>query len=220
LILKKENLRTIIKFFVIAVLVFIFPKGVQASGFEGKITMVKQSYYDTTYFTYYVSNDRIRIEEYNKSKELQQVYLVNINKEEVFVINPQKKIYTKLNKVPANKNSEHFQVKKTHNSKNIKGVQCYQWRVKNKECNTEISYWVAKQNFDFFEKMVQVLNKTDKSWEYFNKIPNTQGFFPMLYEERTLLRDEKNKTAVLNIEKKKVDSMKFVIPNDYQYFTI
>ena len=70
-------------------------------------------------------------------------------------------------------------------------IKCYQWSVKCKEKNTEISYWVTQNNFDFLEKMVKILNQTERSWEFFTHIPQNQGFFPMLSVERNLVRDEK-----------------------------
>lgn len=199
-------------------LVFV-PLVIEAKSFEGSITMVKESFYDTTFFTYYVSDGRIRIEERNSRKEMQTVYLVNIDKKEVFVIDPLKKMYTKLKKLDNAENAEeHFSIKKTDNYKLIKGTKCFQWRVKNSEKNSEISYWVTQNNFDFFEKMVKVLNQTDRSWEFFNRIPNTQGFFPMLYVERNLLRDEKMRTAVLQIEERTVDTSIFNIPKGFKMF--
>ncbi|MCX7986783.1 MAG: DUF4412 domain-containing protein [Bacteroidales bacterium] len=190
-----------------------------ASGFEGSITWIKQSPYDTTFYTYYISNDRIRIEEKDNKKNIRHVYLININKEEVFIIDPAKKMYTKLKKSTSrSKDANHFIVKKTNNYKIIKGVKCYQWRVKNVHRNCEITYWVAQKNFDFFDKMVKVLNNTDKGWEYFNSIPHSSGYFPMLYEERTLLRDKRMQTSVIKIEQHRIDSSIFQIPKDYILF--
>lgn len=201
-------------------LVFL-PLFIEAKSFEGSITLVKESFYDTTFFTYYVSDGRIRVEECNSKKELQTVYLVDVNKEVVFVIDPQKKMYTKLKKINnAESAEEHFSIKKTNNYKLVKGVKCFQWRVKNCEKNSEISYWVTQNNFDFFEKMVKVLNQTDRSWEFFNRIPNTQGFFPMLYIERNLLRDEKMRTAVLQIENRPIDTSVFSIPKGFKMFVM
>jgi hypothetical protein len=195
------------------------PLIIEAKSFEGSITMVKESFYDTTFFTYYVSDNRIRIEERNSKKDLQTVYLVNIDKKEVFVIDPLKKMYTKLKKISNTENAEeHFTIKKTDNYKLIKGIKCFQWRVKNSDKNSEISYWVTQNNFDFFEKMVNVLNQTDRSWEFFNRIPNNQGFFPMLYVERNLLRDEKMRTAVLQIVERSIDTSIFNIPKGFKMF--
>ncbi|MGC8803030.1 MAG: DUF4412 domain-containing protein [Bacteroidales bacterium] len=192
-----------------------------ANSFEGSITWVKQSLYDTTFYTYYISGDRIRIDEKDSRNEVRRVYLVNIAKEDVYIIDPSRKMYTKLKKMlSAPKESKHFVVKKTDNFKIIKGVKCYQWRVKNVHLNSEITYWVAQKNFDFFDKMVKVLNQTDKSWEFFNSIPQSSGYFPMLYEERTLLRDKKMKTFVLEIEQHRIDSSVFNIPKDYTHFVM
>jgi hypothetical protein len=92
--------------------------------------------------------------------------------------------------------------------------------VKSREKNTEISYWVTQNNFDFFEKMVKVINQTDLNWDFFNQIPQTQGFFPMLSVERNLVRDEKNRTSVLQINWRSIDSALFRIPSDYKLFAI
>jgi hypothetical protein len=218
-ILKKEMRGR--KLFTGIIIAVLFSNYGWAKDFEGSITMVKQSVYDTVYYTYYVSNGRIRIEEKDKSNEVKMVYIVNINKEEVYIINPSKKMYTKLKKITSdNQEQQQFIIKKTDNYKLINGVRCYQWRVKNIHRNTEITYWVAQKNFDFFDKMVKVLNKTDKSWEFFNNIPNAAGYFPMLYVERTLLRDEKMRTAVLKIEPHRIDSSIFQIPKDYMLFVM
>jgi hypothetical protein len=202
-------------FFVFILIPFIL----EAKSFEGSITMVKESFYDTTFFTYFVSDGRIRIEECNSKKELLNIYLVNTNNNEVLVINPTKKMYTKLKKLKSTENVEtHFTIKKSDNYKMVQGVKCYQWRVKNREKNSEISYWVTQNNFDFFEKMVNVLNQTDRSWEFFNRIPNSQGFFPMLLVERNLLRDEKMRTAVLQINSRSLDTSIFSVPKGFKMF--
>ncbi len=190
-----------------------------ANNFEGSITWLKQSLYDTTYYTYYVSQNRIRIEEKDVHFSVRKIYIINIEKEDVFIIDPIKKMYTKLNKnKDFRKETNQFIVNKTDNYKVIKGVKCYQWRVKNVQRNTEVTYWVAQKNFDFFEKMVKILNNTDKSWDYFNCIPQNSGFFPMIYEERTLLRDKKSQMSVLKIELHHIDSSLFKIPQGYTLF--
>jgi hypothetical protein len=202
--------------------IFCFLTGqIWANGFEGSIIWVKQSLYDTTFYTYYISGDRIRIEEKNNRNEVRMVYLVNIAKEDVFVIDPARKMYTKLKKTSTEKTeTKQFVVKKTDNYKIINGVKCYQWRVKNVHRNSEMTYWVAQKNFDFFDKMVKVLNQADKCWEFFNCIPNTSGYFPMLYEERTLLRDKKMQTFVIKIEQHRIDPSVFNIPKEYTLYVM
>ena len=105
---------------------------------------------------------------------------------------------------------------KTDNTRTIIGETCYQWRVKNVERNTEISYWVVKNDFFFFEKLVSLLNLVDKSFDFFEKIDNTQGYFPLLVEERTILRADKSKLIVQKISNRVISQNYFDIPADYE----
>jgi hypothetical protein len=107
-------------------------------------------------------------------------------------------------------------VQKTENSKQINGQTCYQWRVKDPERNTEIAYWVFEENLDFFATLLQLLNRTEYSLAVFREIPGSIGFFPMLTEERTLLRKEKLKIALVDINEKELNSGIFKIPSGYK----
>jgi len=208
------------KLFLYAALI-VLPLICKAGSFEGSILMIKESCYDTAFLTYYVSDGRIRIEKLTSKKQLQNVYIINTENEEVFIVDPAKKLYAKLKrKVPETNNESKFAILKTTNFKLINGIKCFQWRVKNREKNTEISYWVTQNNFDFFEKMVKILNQTDLSLEFFSQIPQSLGFFPMLSVERNLVRDEKNRTSVLQINRRSIDSAMFHIPSDYKLFAI
>jgi hypothetical protein len=208
------------KFYLVTIFLF-FSLFLSAKSFEGSISMVKESCFDTTFYTYFVYDGKIRIEEMNSKKILQSICLINTNNQDVFIINPEKKLYTKLKKksVHYNDNNE-FVINKTTNYKWLNGVKCYQWRVKNVDKNTEISYWVTQNDFGFFEKMVNVLNNTNESWEFFNHIPNANGFLPMVSEERNLVRDEKLHTEVLKINRRPIDSSMFKIPANYKIFVM
>jgi hypothetical protein len=202
---------------ILGFLFFALKLNIFASGFEGKITIIKESCFDTTYFTYYVSANKIRIDEYNSSKLLINSYLINTINEEVFAVNTDMKLYTKLQKRSCTESSnDDYTINKTTNYKEINGVKCYQWRVKNREKNTEIAYWVNKNDFTFFDKMVKILNNTNCSWEFYNHIPKSTGCLPMLSVERNLVRDEKNRTQVLQISRKPIESSVFIIPSDYK----
>jgi hypothetical protein len=208
------------KYFFYAILIFL-PLICKAGGFEGSILLVKESCYDTAFYTYYVSDGKIRIEQLTSKKHLQNVYIINTQSEEVFIVDPAKKLYAKLKKKsPETINKSKYTILKTPNFKLINGIKCFQWRVKNKGKNTEISYWVTQNNFDFFEKMVKILTQTDLSLEFFKQIPQSQGFFPMLSVERNLVRDEKNRTSVIKINRRTIDSAMFHIPSDYKLFAI
>ena len=185
--------------------------------FEGSIEVVCSSFYDTSYYTYYVKNENVRIDKFDENNSLTQSMIIDLEKDEIFILSPEKKLYKQLtlNKEVADA-EEGFIILKTENSRTVNGYECYQWRVKNAERNMEVAYWVWQDNFYFFEELVHLLNRADKIYEFFDKIPETQGFFPMLTVERTLLRREKSRASVVNINKKAVDESVFNIPSDYE----
>ena len=188
------------------------------NSFEGSIEFVHESYYDTTYFTYHVKDNNVRIDKFDKDHHITQSLLIYIDKKELYVLCPIKKLYTKLESHPEDKSyNETFSIKKTENHRLVNGIGCYQWRVKNIERNTEVAYWVSQNDFYFFEDLIKLISQTDKTYDFFEKIPETQGFFPMLTVERTLLRKEKSRIYVANITKQKINDTKFAIPSDYEF---
>lgn len=207
------SFRSILSIFFLVIL-----SNINAAEFEGKISMVKESCFETSYFNYYISKNNIRIEELNSKKDLKGVYLIKLDSEEVFFLLPGKETYTQLKKKRlAHEALEQYVIKKTDNYKLINGTKCYQWRVKNKARNTEFAYWVIQNDFDFFEKMIKVMNQHDLSWEFFNRIPDSQGFFPMVSEERNLVRDKRMTTEVVQIKRKRIEPSMFSIPADYKF---
>ncbi|MBN1252963.1 MAG: DUF4412 domain-containing protein [Bacteroidales bacterium] len=192
----------------------------KAQTFEGEITFVKETSIDTSYYSYKVKNNIIRIDELNKNLKLVNYMIVDINKQKIYALNPKRKIFTSLPVHPwdNNKDPDNYQVIKTQNYKTINGYLCYQWRVRNKKENTEVAFWVTNDQFSFFSDFLKIINRTEKSSTYYLKIPDTQGFFPMLSVERSLLRDFRLKLSVMKIEKKNLDISLFQIPSDYKYF--
>jgi len=203
--------------FLLSFLLLLSSTNTTVESFEGSIEMIQESYYDTSYFTYFVKKENIRIDKFDNKHTLTQSLLINLEKEQIYILNPSKKLYTKLDiSSKPNPDSENFTILKTENSRMVGEYVCYQWRVKNKERNTEVSYWVSQNNFYFFEELVRLINHTDKTYEFFEKIPETQGFFPMLCVERTLLRKEKHRLYVINITANAVSDNIFEIPSDFE----
>ncbi|MFC2152385.1 DUF4412 domain-containing protein [Bacteroidota bacterium] len=187
------------------------------TSFEGSIEIIHKSFYDTSYFTYYVKKENVKIDKFDNNHNLTQSLLINIEKQEIYILSPAKKLYTKLEtSQPKDINLENFIILKTENSRMVGDYLCYQWRVKNTERNTEVAYWVSQNNFYFFEELVKLIISTDKTYEFFEKIPETQGFFPILSVERTLLRKEKSRVYVINISNKAINDNIFKIPSDYE----
>jgi len=207
------------RYFVLVFILLIIPLGRLSANFEGYISIIKETLFDTTRYNYFVKGDMVRIEELDRNQKAKNVLLVNIKSEDIFAISPSKKLYTKLNRKKDLIGEENqYVITKSDNFKMISGYKCYQWRVKNKSKATEISYWVAKNDLDFFEKLINILGSTENTTEFYRHIPDTQGFFPMLVVERTMVRDEKMRTTVVEIAPKSINAKLFEIPSDYKLY--
>lgn len=148
---------------------------------------MQKSHYETSYFSYFVKDNKVRIDKFDTDRNLIQSLIIKIDKQEVFILSPSKKLYTQLEISNSDTcENNHFTIMKTENSRIINGAECYQWRVKNIECNTEVAYWVLQNNFYFFDELIKLLHKTDQTYAFFEKIPDNQGYFPILSVERTL----------------------------------
>ncbi|MBI9054656.1 MAG: DUF4412 domain-containing protein [Bacteroidales bacterium] len=202
---------------VISFILLLFPPFNNLGTFEGRIELVQETHYEKSYFTYFIKNDNVRIDEFDSDHLLIQSLIIKINDEQVYILCPSKKLYTQLTLSDSKKmTSDNFKIIKTENSRIVNGFDCYQWRVKNIERNTEAAYWVSQNNFYFFEDLIKLLNRTDKTFEFFEIIPDSQGFFPMLSVERTLLRKEKLRTYVVAINNEILDESNFIIPPEYK----
>lgn len=203
--------------FLLSFMLLVLPLNSDVKAFEGSIDLVQESFYDISYLTYFVKNDQVRIDKFDHAHTLIQSILINLKKEEIFVLSPSKNLYTKIeiNNAPKS-GEENYTILKTENSRMIGEYLCYQWRVKNKERNTEVAYWVSQKNFYFFNELVKLINSTDNTFEFFEKIPESQGFFPMLSVERTLLRKEKSRLFVVNISDKPINNNLFIIPANFE----
>ena len=187
-------------------------------GFEGSITFVKKSFYDTTFHHYFVKNNRVRIDQYEEQGgKLIETLLVDLQEESITAVNPQKKLYRPLS-ITSDKRipREDFKVIKTGNFRRINGTKCYQWRVRNRKMNSEIAYWVAPTHFDFYRDLLKLLKRTERTYRFFMQIPDNAGYFPMLSVERTLLRDERERLVVKDIVRDQLSDALFTIPEDYR----
>jgi hypothetical protein len=194
-----------------------FTNPIITSGFEGKITFVKQSVYDTSYYDCYIKGELIRIEEYDKQHHHQNTFIGNLKNQTLTAIDQENKLVAKIEThslISADKNE--FQTIKTTNHKLINGYECYQWRVKNKYRKTEISYWVTKIHFPLCSHFLKLLNSSENFLNFFLYIPDNDGFFPILVEERTILREEKVKLQVTHVSQTILSKGLFTIPKSYK----
>lgn len=197
---------------------------VSSKPFEGIIFFSMEMISDTLYYTYYIKDRMVRMDEYNRCKDCKtpnNYMLFDLNKKTIAVVNPLRKMYMYIETKPYKERKdvdENFKIIKTNNYKKMFGYKCYQWRVRNKNENTEVSYWVAFDNFDFFIDFLKLFNRSEKHAQYFLLIPETKGYFPLLSEERTTLREQKMTLRVINIQRKALDKTLFQIPKDYKNF--
>ncbi len=193
----------------------------QKNKFEGEIVFVKETLKDTSYFSYKIKGNRVRVDELDRNLNTKNYMIVDINTPLIYAVNPSRKLYTNMPIHPwdfDNAPQSSFQVIKTENYKYLNGYKCNQWRVRNKKEDTEIAYWVASDQFTFFQKLLRLMNISDKNSDYYLRIPETEGIFPMLSVEMTILRSKKSKLEVININKKNLETTLFEIPGDYKLF--
>ncbi len=210
------------KQFLLTVSLIISIHNLYASDFEGNITFVKETLYDTTYFSISVKENLVRIDEKNSKHQILQSLIVDIVTKNITALSPTLKLYTTIEKRInySRVRKEDFVCVKTENYKYINGYKCFQWRMRNQGLNCEISYWVYEGNLNFLNEVYQLLGKTEdyaKYCLYYDQIPQTKGYFPVLIIERTLLRDEKLRVSLQNINSKKVDAQIFNVPKEYKY---
>lgn len=184
------------------------------------MTFVKMTHYDTTYFAYHVKDYYIRIEEMTKTRELSRVYIVDTQNGAMVALHPKRKLFTTIHVTPnLYAQNPEIEVIRTSNKKRIRGVVCTQWRVRNQKENTEITYWVANDEFYFFRRLIEIVNGVDKINYYFMQIPGAEGFMPVLTEERNLLREKRTHIEMIEIERKIIDPKLFTIPSGFKLFT-
>jgi len=138
----------------------------------------------------------------------------------MIALHHQRQLYS-IMPIPEEKSSfdSTFKIIKSENEKNILGMRCKQWRVKNTKENTEITYWVSSNNFGFYYYLTKVWNSSSKVNKYFQIIPNSFGYMPIETSERSLLRDLKTTVLITSLSDANIDSTKFIVPRSYALFT-
>jgi len=206
------------KILILLFLTAAFFSGKKEETFEGSIKIMHHSHYDTSIYVFYVKDNKVRLEEYNNFDELRNVLLIDLERERVTALQPHYKVFKDIrNKTFTEKINTKYEVIKTDYRKEINGYECYQWRVRNRSMNTEIAYWVMGENFKFWDDLWRILNKTENNYSYFLRISGSDGYIPLLSVERTLVRHEKSRYFITDIEKNSPNNQLFVIPADYTW---
>ena len=203
-------------------LLFILFGGVAFGGyaqFNGTVYFKKIKDGVESEFIYYVKDDRVRIEEKDSQGNVKGIMLVDLTKETVTAISPQRKLYmdaTNKRQQPVVKPK----IEKTKNEKTVAGYKCMQWNAYYPQEDAEITYWVSEdRSFDFFDDLLKVLNRKDKIARYFLTIKDIEGRFPMEGIEKSLTDGkERMRLVITTVKKEKLDDKLFEIPEGYQKF--
>lgn len=200
----------------ISVLLILLPFRVfSLDSFEGKIKIVKESIYDTVQIEISIKGDIVRIDEINTQNIVFRSYLVNLPAEKVYVLSHNKKLYTEImiNPTPSKSSVEFI---KTQNSMEVNGILCYQWRVRDKSKNSEVTYWVASQDLGFMKSLVSIISRSESPLAILGLFPPVNGYFPLLSVDRTLLRKVKESVKVIDIKSAILPANLFIIPPDFR----
>jgi hypothetical protein len=191
-----------------------------AQSFEGVIEFKKVASTDTVNYIYYIKGDKVRLDEIgSKSKKAEGSFIIDLKANSMIALNIERKLYSEQSSGAPVTIARKADVKKTGNVKTIQGMKCSEYIVKNTDEKVQVTYWMASNNFDFFFKLLKVLNRKDKSAVYVQQITGAEGMFPFLSSQVNLeTNKEEVKMEVTKIEKKAVDASKFDIPKDYQKF--
>jgi hypothetical protein len=195
--------------------------GAAFAQFEGSIEFRMETRKDTTTNIYYVKGNNVKLDQIGrKSGKVEGSFVFDLSANSIKFVNPARKVWGdhKSETAPAIKGV--CEVTKQKTTKMVSGKMCTEYVVKNIDENTQITYWVTTEKFDFFVPLVKLWNRKDKQSIYFNQIKDLpKGAMPMLSIETNI--DSKavvSKLEVLKIEKKSVDAGIVAVPSDYKKF--
>jgi hypothetical protein len=192
-----------------------------AQSYEGSIEFKMETSKDTTTNIYYVKGNDVKLDQIGrKSGKVEGSFVFDLGANEIKYVNPVRKVWGehKSETSPTIKGS--CVSTKGTNTKMVQGQKCTEYTVKNTEENTQITYWIASNKYDFFAPLVKLWNRKDKQSIYFNQIKDLpKGSMPLLSEEKTI-SDGKlvSKLEVSKISKATIDAAKLSIPADYKKF--
>ncbi|MFN7014473.1 MAG: hypothetical protein ACK4ON_09420, partial [Bacteroidia bacterium] len=156
--------------------------------FEGSIEFKMETKKDTTTNIYYVKGDHVKLDQLGKKTgKVEGSFVFDLTNKQIKFVNPARKVWGdhKSETPPVIKGT--CEVSKTKNTKTILGKKCTEYVVKNTEENTQISYWITTEKYDFFIPVVKMWNRKDKQSIYFNQIKDLpKGSMPMASYETTL----------------------------------
>ena len=205
---------------IVSIALFAFTT-VAFAQFEGSIEFRMETKKDTTTNIYYVKGHNVKLDQIGKkSGKVEGSFVFDLTAKSIKFVNPARKVWgDHKSETPPSINGT-CEVSKVKTTKMVAGKMCTQYIVKNTTENTQITYWISSEKYDFFVPLVKLWNRKDKQSIYFNQIKDLpKGAMPMLSLETSL--DGKtniSKLEVIKLEKKQIDASGVAVPSDYKKF--
>ena len=188
-----------------------------AQGFEGSIYFTKSNMMDVTQYAYHVKGDKVRIDEMQEgSDKMVATLIVDLKSGDMYAISHERNLWMKRPSKDGDAKVSGAEVKKGSLERSIHSKNCSQYRVKNKEANREVMYWVTEGDYAFFPRLLEILKRKDNFSTYYLAIDGLENKLPMMAEENTLLREKKGFLQVDKIEEKELPAVMFEIPQGYE----
>lgn len=213
-------MKNLTKNLTIVVIAIVCSVSTSFAQFEGTIEFKKMTTMDTTNYVYYVKGNKIRIDEIgSKSKKVEGTFLIDLAASTMISLSHERKLY--MDQKPGNPVAVGGkpEVSSTKDAKTLLGVKCKEVAVVNKDENATIKYYVGGAKFDFFVKMLKLMNRRDKQASYFLlSAKEADDGFPYLSVQTDNSGRETGRLEVEKLEKKTVDATLFEIPKDFHKF--
>lgn len=189
----------------------------RAQEFEGSIYFTKSNMVDVTKYVYHVKGNMVRIDEMLEgSDKMVAALLVNLETKEMIALSHERNLYMKRPRGGEVVALKGLEVKKGELEKSINGKNCEQYRVKSKELDSEVTFWVADGYYAFFPKLLNILKRKDNYATFYASLPDLDRKLPLVANEMSLLREKKGFLQVDKLEAKKLDDKMFAIPAGYE----
>jgi hypothetical protein len=193
--------------------------GQKAAAFEGQIDFWSFNGVDTSYYTYYVKGNHIKMVNTDpKSNNEEGIYLIDLTTKKTTALSPIRHVYFDQPSPAAVKPAGTPKVTKTANTKTIQGYKCTEYIVEDAEEGVKIHYWMAAGHFNFLMDLLNILNRKDKFSEYLLAIPGASGMFPMLAEQTDMSGASKGSMQATKVSSGSVVDGTFSIPAGYKEF--
>jgi hypothetical protein len=190
----------------------------KAQEFNGRIDFKYYTLKDTTNNIYFVKDKIVKLDNFVKTTPVMEgSYVFDLALNKIKFVSVKRKLWGEHTSVTPPPLKGVCEVIKGKNTKTLNGIKCKEYIVKNNEENTEITYWMAEEKFNFFIPMMKLWNGKYRQSVYFNKIADLPtGSMPMKSVEKRI-SDGKviSILEVVKINKKKPDEASLQIPADY-----